>query len=60
MLRYSADIELKLAAAIEREESSVTFGLSSFSVQINKSVYSLSVVAPEKEVSFALVVSYIF
>lgn len=50
MLRNPADIELKLAAAIEREESSVTSGLSSFPVQMNKPVFSLSVAAPGKEV----------
>lgn len=44
VLRNSADIELKLAAAIEREDSSVTSGLSSLPVQMNKSVFSLSVV----------------
>ncbi|MCD7449404.1 hypothetical protein HAX54_051835, partial [Datura stramonium] len=42
VLRNPADIELKLAAAIEREESSVTSGLSSFPVQMNKPVFSLS------------------
>ncbi|KAH0704386.1 hypothetical protein KY285_018664 [Solanum tuberosum] len=36
VLRNPADIELKLAAAIEREESSETFGLSSFPIQMNK------------------------
>lgn len=59
VLRNPADIELKLAAAIEREESSVTSGLSSFPVQMNKPVFSLSVAAPGKEVEFALVVSYV-
>lgn len=33
-----ADIELELAAAIEREESEVTSGLSAFPVQMNKAV----------------------
>lgn len=42
-----------------RKESSVTSGLSSFPVQMNKPVFSLSVSAPGKEVSFALVVSYV-
>lgn len=60
MLRNPADIELKLAAAIEREESGVTSGLSSFPVQMNKPVFSLSVAAEGKEVEFALVVSYVF
>lgn len=59
MLRNPADIELKLAAAIEREESSVTSGLSSFPVQMKKAVFSLSVAAPGKEVSFSFVVSYV-
>jgi hypothetical protein len=36
VLRNPAHIEQQLAAAIEREESSVTSGLSSFPVQMNK------------------------
>ena len=34
-----ADIELELAAAIEREESEVTSGLSAFPAQMNKAVF---------------------
>lgn len=54
-----ADIELELAAAIEREESEVTSGLSAFPVQMNKAVFSLYVAVSGNVVEFALVVSYV-
>ena len=60
MLRNSADIELKLVATINKEESFVTSWLSSFLVHMNKWVFSLSFIALGNEVSFTFVVSYVF
>lgn len=54
-----ADIELSLAAAIEREESEVTSGLSAFPVQMNKAVFYLYVAVSGNVVEFALGVSYV-